>query len=122
MKTVMADGEIINIAGPALDPPGYDLRGLLVGSEGCLGIVTEIAVRITPKTESVITMLAIYDAIALNISLYRSKFPECPTPGICVIDAFQYIGHTPILGNHAPVPQQNRDSFIIDYFSLLPCL
>jgi glycolate oxidase len=63
MKMVMADGEIVDIAGPALDPPGYDLRGLVVGSEGCLGVASEITVRITPKTESVITMLAIYDEI-----------------------------------------------------------
>lgn len=63
MKMVMTDGEVVDVAGPALDPPGYDLRGLVVGSEGCLGVATEITVRITPKTESVITMLAIYDAI-----------------------------------------------------------
>ncbi|MBE0586373.1 MAG: FAD-binding protein [Desulfofustis sp.] len=63
MKMVTADGQIVDIAGPALDPPGYDLRGLVVGSEGCVGIATEITVRITPKTESVITMLAIYDEI-----------------------------------------------------------
>ena len=64
MKMVMADGEIVDVAGPALDPPGYDIRGLIVGSEGCLGVATEITVRITPKTESVITMLAIYDDIS----------------------------------------------------------
>ena len=64
MKTVLADGEIVDIAGPALDPPGYDVRGLLVGSEGCLGVATEIIVRIIPKTESVITMLAIYDDVS----------------------------------------------------------
>ncbi len=63
MQMVMADGEIVQIGGPALDPPGYDLRGLVVGSEGCVGIVTEITVRVTPMTESVITMLAIYDEI-----------------------------------------------------------
>lgn len=61
MKMVMADGEVVDVGGPALDPPGYDVRGLVVGSEGCLGVATEITVRITPKTESVITMLAIYD-------------------------------------------------------------
>jgi len=61
MKMVMADGEVVDVAGPALDPAGYDLRGLIVGSEGCLGVATEVTVRITPKTESVITMLAIYD-------------------------------------------------------------
>lgn len=64
MQMVMADGQIVQIGGPALDPPGYDLRGLVVGSEGCLGVVTEITVRVTPKTESVITMLAVYDKIA----------------------------------------------------------
>lgn len=64
MKTVMADGEIVDIAGPSLDPPGYDVRGLMVGSEGCLGVATEIIVRIVPKTESVITMLAIYDDVS----------------------------------------------------------
>ncbi len=63
MKMVMADGEIVDIAGPSFDPPGYDLRGLVVGSEGCLGMVTEVTVKITPKTESVITMLAIYDEV-----------------------------------------------------------
>ncbi len=63
MQMVMADGEIVEIGGPALDPSGYDLRGLVVGSEGCIGIVTEITVRVTPMTESVITMLAIYDNI-----------------------------------------------------------
>ena len=64
MKTVMADGEIVDIGGPSLDPPGYDVRGLMVGSEGCLGVATEITVRIVPKTESVITMLAIYDDVS----------------------------------------------------------
>ena len=64
MKTVLADGEIVDIAGPSLDPPGYDVRGLMVGSEGCLGVATEITVRIIPKTESVITMLAIYDDVS----------------------------------------------------------
>ena len=63
MRMVTASGEIVDIAGPAYDPPGYDLRGLMVGSEGCLGIITEITVRLTNKTEDVITMLAIYDAI-----------------------------------------------------------
>lgn len=63
MKMVMADGEIVDIAGPAYDPPGYDVRGLVVGAEGCLGIVTEVTLRVTTKTEDVITMLAVYDAI-----------------------------------------------------------
>ncbi len=63
MEMVMADGEILRIGGPALDPPGLDLRGLMVGSEGGLAIITELTLRTLPKTQSVITMLAVYDDI-----------------------------------------------------------
>ena len=52
---------VVRVGGPALDPPGYDLRGVLVGSEGTLGIITELVVRILPAPESVLTLLAIYD-------------------------------------------------------------
>ena len=64
MEMVLPDGQILRTGGAALDPPGLDLRGAMVGSEGTLGIVTEITVRILPQTEKVITMLAIYDTIA----------------------------------------------------------
>jgi glycolate oxidase subunit GlcD len=64
MEMILPDGEIIRTGGAALDPPGLDLRGAMVGSEGTLGIVTEVTVRILPQTEKVITMLAIYDTIA----------------------------------------------------------
>jgi glycolate oxidase subunit GlcD len=64
MELVLPDGDISRTGGAALDPPGLDLRGVMVGSEGTLGIVTEITVRILPQTEKVITMLAIYDTIA----------------------------------------------------------
>ena len=63
MEMILANGEIIRTGGTALDPPGYDLRGAMVGSEGTLGIVTEITVRILPTHEAIITMLAIYDDI-----------------------------------------------------------
>jgi FAD/FMN-containing dehydrogenase len=45
-------------------PPGYDLRGAMVGSEGTMGIVTEVTVNILPLPESIITLLVIYDDIA----------------------------------------------------------
>jgi len=64
MEMILPDGEFVRTGGAALDPPGLDLRGAMVGSEGTLGIVTEITVRILPQTEKVITMLAIYDTIA----------------------------------------------------------
>ncbi|MEO1066877.1 MAG: FAD-linked oxidase C-terminal domain-containing protein [Pseudomonadota bacterium] len=51
VKLVMLDGTIVDIGGEALDAPGYDLLGLLCGSEGQLGIVTEATVRILHKAE-----------------------------------------------------------------------
>jgi glycolate oxidase subunit GlcD len=64
LEAVLADGDILRLGGPALDPPGYDLRGLVVGSEGTLAVVTEVTVRILPKAETVITQLAVYDSVA----------------------------------------------------------
>ncbi len=61
MTVVLPGGDVLKTGGAALDPPGYDLRGVLVGSEGTLGIITELIVRILPSPESVITLLAIYD-------------------------------------------------------------
>ena len=64
LKVVLPGGDVVDLGGPALDPPGYDLRGLLVGSEGTLAIVTELVVRILPCAESVLTLLAVYDRLA----------------------------------------------------------
>ena len=63
LEVVLPDGEICHFGGPCFDSPGYDLRGLLVGSEGTFGIVTEATLRIMPKPESVITMLAVYERL-----------------------------------------------------------
>ena len=51
VKMVLFDGTIIDIGGKALDAPGYDLLGLVCGSEGQLGIVTEATVRLIAKPE-----------------------------------------------------------------------
>ncbi|MFT8776877.1 MAG: FAD-linked oxidase C-terminal domain-containing protein [Gluconacetobacter liquefaciens] len=49
VELVMMDGEIIRLGGKHFDASGYDLLGVLVGSEGMLGVVTEVTVRILPK-------------------------------------------------------------------------
>jgi glycolate oxidase len=51
VKMVLFDGTVIDLGGQALDAPGYDLMGLICGSEGQLGIVTEATVRLIAKPE-----------------------------------------------------------------------
>ena len=57
LKMVLMNGEIIEVGGGHLDAGGYDLMGLIVGSEGQFGIVTEATVRILPKPEGARPML-----------------------------------------------------------------
>jgi len=57
LKMVLMDGEVIELGGAHLDAPGYDLMGLIVGSEGQFGIVTEATVRILPSPEGARPML-----------------------------------------------------------------
>ncbi|HEX7550764.1 MAG TPA: FAD-linked oxidase C-terminal domain-containing protein [Candidatus Methylomirabilis sp.] len=63
LTVVLPDGQVAKIGGKASDTPGYDLPGVFVGSEGTLGICTEVVVRIVRLAEGVKTLLAIYDSI-----------------------------------------------------------
>jgi glycolate oxidase len=58
LTLVLPDGEIVELGGKALDPEGCDLLGIVVGSEGTLGIVTRITLRIVRRPETVRTLLA----------------------------------------------------------------
>jgi glycolate oxidase len=65
LEVVLPNGEIIEIStNGVLDPPGYDLLGLLTGSEGTLGIVTKITVRILKNPEAKQTVLAYFDKVS----------------------------------------------------------
>jgi glycolate oxidase len=61
LEVVLPDGELVHLGGKAPDPPGYDLVGAFVGSEGTLGIATKVTVRILRKPETVRTLLAAFD-------------------------------------------------------------
>ena len=62
-EVVLYDGTVIWTGSKCRENPGYDLTGLLVGSEGTLGIVTKIVLRLIRAPEAVKTMLAIYNTI-----------------------------------------------------------
>ncbi len=63
LEVVLPDGELIHTGGKVFDSPGYDLTGILVGSEGTLGIVTQVIVRLSRLPEAVKTLLAIFETV-----------------------------------------------------------
>jgi glycolate oxidase len=62
LELVLTDGTIVETGGLQTDLPGYDLTGLLTGSEGTMALVTKVAVRLMRKPELVKTILAIYNS------------------------------------------------------------
>ncbi|MGP8205647.1 MAG: FAD-linked oxidase C-terminal domain-containing protein [Acidimicrobiales bacterium] len=60
LELVTPDGERVELGGKAADPPGYDLIGTLVGSEGTLGVVTKVTVRLMRAPQGVETVLAAF--------------------------------------------------------------
>ena len=63
VELITATGEMVVLGGDAPDPIGLDLRGIVVGSEGTLGIVTRALVKLTPNPPAVRTLLAAYDRV-----------------------------------------------------------
>ncbi len=63
LTMVLSDGEIVHLGGKEEDFNGFDLVGLVVGSEGTTGIVTEVTFRLTPLPGSVRTLLAIFETV-----------------------------------------------------------
>src|SRR6195952_3421990 len=72
VQLVLMDGEIVRLGGRQLDPAGLDLLGVIVGSEGLLGVVTEVTVRILPKPETARALLV--------------GFPDVESAGRCVAE------------------------------------
>ena len=99
---VMLDGSIVEIGGGHLDSPGYDLLGLIVGSEGQLGIVTEATVRILRSPEGARPVLfgfpsseqagaAVAAIIGAGIIPVAMEFMDKPAIEIC--EAFAKAGY-----------------------------
>ena len=63
LKIVTMDGELQTIGSHSLDAPGYDLLALLTGSEGMLGIIVEVTVKLLPKPERAQVLLAAFDDV-----------------------------------------------------------
>jgi glycolate oxidase len=64
IRVVSIEGEVFEIGGEAPDSPGYDLLALLIGSEGMLGVVTEVTVKLVPKPELAQVVMASFNDVA----------------------------------------------------------
>jgi glycolate oxidase len=63
VEMVLPDGTVVATGGPCEDSPGYDLTGVIVGSEGTFGIVTKAWVRVTRNPEAYRTLLGVFDTV-----------------------------------------------------------
>lgn len=63
LKVITVEGDLVEIGSEALDSPGFDLLALMTGSEGMLGIVVEITVRLLPMPECARVILAAFDDV-----------------------------------------------------------
>ena len=60
LRVVVLNGEVLALGSCALDTPGYDLLALMNGSEGLLGLITEVTLKLTPEPEHIETLLATF--------------------------------------------------------------
>lgn len=102
VRMVLIDGSIVDIGGEHLDAPGYDLLGLIVGSEGQFGIVTEASVRILRAAEGARPMLmgfasaeaaggCVAAIIASGIIPVAIEYMDRPAIKVC--EAFAHAGY-----------------------------
>ncbi len=78
LKMVTAEGDLVTIGGPALDFPGFDLLALAHGSEGMLGVLVEVLVKLLPRPERAQVLLAAFD----NVETAASAVGEIIAAGI----------------------------------------
>ena len=82
LELVLADGSIVEVGGMTRDLPGYDLTGLVVGSEGTLAIVTKAIVRLLPEPETGYTLVAQFKEVedasnAVSAIIAAGIVPQC---------------------------------------------
>jgi glycolate oxidase len=63
LEMVLPDARVVQTGGPAEDNPGYDLTGVIVGSEGTFGVVTKVWVRISRNPEAYRTLLGVFETV-----------------------------------------------------------
>jgi len=83
LELVLPNGDVVRVGGETCETPGYDLTGLLVGSEGTLAIVTEVTLKLSRKPEAVKTLLAVFDVIDDAPETVADLTSRAITPAAC---------------------------------------
>jgi len=102
VRMALIDGTIVDLGGEAMDAPGYDLVGLVCGSEGQLGIVTEAVVRILPMAEGARPVLFGFDrpedagacvAAIIGAGIVPVAMEYMDKPAIEICEAYAHAGY-----------------------------
>jgi len=99
VDVVLPDGTSVRLGGAEPEPPGYDLRGVFVGSEGMFGIATAVLVRLTQNPSDVSTMLFDFDEVSNGADTVSAIIASGMVPAalemmdrLCVRAVEDYIG------------------------------
>ncbi|HKK15885.1 MAG TPA: FAD-linked oxidase C-terminal domain-containing protein [Gammaproteobacteria bacterium] len=102
LKMVTIDGELLEAGGDSLDSPGFDLLALMTGSEGMLGVVVEVTLKLLPKPEHHQILLAAFDdvesageAVASIIAagIIPAGLEMMDNAGIRAVEAYVHAGY-----------------------------
>lgn len=63
LEVVLGDGRVVQFGGKTVDVSGYDMAGFFTGTEGTVGIITKITVKLSRRAEAVATLLAVYETV-----------------------------------------------------------
>lgn len=117
VKVVLPDGTITVLGGEDPEPAGYDLRGVFVGSEGMLGIATEVCVRLTQNYPDVRTMLMDFDDVEDGASVVSGIIASGMVPAaiemmdrLCLEAVEAYI--------HADLPVDSAAALLVEIVGL----
>ncbi|MEA2057726.1 MAG: FAD-linked oxidase C-terminal domain-containing protein [Actinomycetota bacterium] len=102
VEMVTADGAVVILGGEAPDVPGLDLRAVVIGSEGTVGIVTRVLVKLTENAPSVVTLLLSFDAIedaaatvsgVISRGLVPAALEMMDRPMVVAVENFVHAGY-----------------------------
>jgi glycolate oxidase len=102
VEMVTGDGEVVTLGGEAPDPPGLDLRAVVVGAEGTVGIVTRVLVRLMENPPDVVTLLLSFDAIedaaatvsgVISRGLVPAALEMMDRPMVVAVENFVHAGY-----------------------------